>query len=90
MGENATLVSKEEQKDIYFESTESSFLYTDKNDKTLNDLAFTYFDKRKVKMIATLKQEYNYLKNEDFFDNKIIKRKLTNLKSETQKYNKNI
>ena len=64
--------------------------YIDKNDKTLNDLSFTYFDKRKVKMIAKLKQEYNYLKNEDFFDNKIIKRKLANLKSETQKYNKNI
>lgn len=57
---------------------------------TLNILAENYFNSRKIKMISDLKQEFNYLKNDEFFENKTIKRKLTNLKSETQKYNKNV
>jgi len=57
---------------------------------TLNILAENYFNSREIKMISNLKQEYNYLKNDEFFESKIVKRKLTNLKSESQKYNKNV
>jgi len=37
LGDNATLVSKEDQKDIYLEPSKTSFLYTDNNGKQQAD-----------------------------------------------------
>ncbi|QFR44059.1 tyrosine-type recombinase/integrase [Sulfurimonas xiamenensis] len=72
------------------EEVEENSFNTPNSTYTLNILAENYFNSRKIQMISKLKQEYNYLSNDEFFENEIIKRKLTNLKSESQKYNKNV
>lgn len=57
---------------------------------TLNILADNYFNSKRIKRISELKQEYNHLSENEFNESRIIQRKLTNLKSERQKYNKNV
>jgi len=57
---------------------------------TLNDLSEHYFKSRYTKKRITLKQEYNNLSDTDFENSKIIKQRLASIKTEEQKYNKNI
>ncbi len=57
---------------------------------SLNDLAEHYFKSRYTKKRITLKQEYNSLSSIEFENSKIVKRRLASVKTEQQKYNKNV
>lgn len=61
-----------------------------KDIKTLNSLALSYFESRRVKKLSILKQDFNYLNEEEFANSKIINKKMMNLKAEHQRYDKNV
>jgi len=60
------------------------------NTITLNALSKRYFESRRKKMIGELRRKYNNISEEDFFKLKNVKNKLTGLRSEVNRYNKNI
>lgn len=67
-----------------------SFGYVDEKIITLNYLAYKYFDMRKSKLISKLRQDYNYLSEEEFLKDRNVKEKLYNLEKEQKRYDKHI
>ena len=57
---------------------------------TINNLSEKYFESRYIKMKSQLRQKYNYLSEKDFDDDVNVRQKLLGVKSEEQRYKKNI
>ena len=57
---------------------------------TLNQLSDEYFKSRTIKKTNILRQTYNNLSDEEFKESKIVKKRLSSIKTEIQKYNKNV
>jgi integrase len=57
---------------------------------TLNDLAKHYFKSRYTKKTNILRQAYNNMSDKEFAESKTVSRRLSSVRTEEQKYNKNI
>ncbi len=58
--------------------------------RTLNDIADKYFESRYNKKRNQLRQKYNHLTGVEFENSKVIKKALSSVRTEEQKYNNNI